>query len=80
MFRVVWKVCWHQSVNVENPRGRTELGTTNRKWEDRCIVHLGESVCEDVDLIHLAQDRIECRAFVNTVMNTRFFKKQNPPE
>jgi hypothetical protein len=28
-----------------------------------------KEVCEDVDWIHLAQDRIQWRVLVNTVMN-----------
>jgi hypothetical protein len=33
---------------------------------------LKEIVWEDVDWIHVAQDRDRCRAFVKTVMKDRF--------
>jgi len=34
-------------------------------------MELREIVCEAVDRVHMAQDRIQVRNFVNTVMNYR---------
>jgi hypothetical protein len=39
--------------------------------EDNIKMDLWETGFEDVDWIHLAQDRDRWRAFVNTVMNLR---------
>jgi hypothetical protein len=40
-------------------------------WEDNIRMNLREIGLEDVDSIHLAQDRDQWRTFVNTVMNIR---------
>jgi hypothetical protein len=34
-------------------------------------------VCVDVDYIHLAQDRIQCRGLVSKVMNLRLHNRQD---
>jgi hypothetical protein len=41
------------------------------RWEDNIRMDLGEIGWEVVDWIHLAQDRDQWRAVVNTVMNLR---------
>jgi hypothetical protein len=40
-------------------------------WEDNIKMDLREIGFEDVDWIHLAQDRDRWRSLVNTVMNLR---------
>jgi hypothetical protein len=35
-------------------------------------MNLGEVGCQDVDWLHLAVDKDQCRALVNTVMNFRY--------
>jgi hypothetical protein len=53
------------------PEGRRPLGRPRRRWEDNIKMDLREIGFEDVDWIHLAQDRDRRRAHVNTVMNLR---------
>jgi hypothetical protein len=44
----------------------------NGRWEDNIkIMHAKIMVLEDVNLIHVAQNRISLRDFVNTEMNLR---------
>jgi hypothetical protein len=54
---------------VGNPAGRRLLGRTNHRWEDNIKMNLGEVSWEDVDWIHLAQDKDQWWARVNTIMN-----------
>jgi hypothetical protein len=51
--------------------GRKPLGRPRRRREDNIRRDLVEISCEGVDWIHLAQDRDQWRAAVNTVMNLR---------
>jgi hypothetical protein len=53
------------------PEGGRPLPRSRRRWEDNMRVDFKETVCEDVDWIHLAQDSDQWRAVVNTVMNLR---------
>jgi hypothetical protein len=45
------------------------LERTRRRWEDNIRIGLREVGWEGVVWIHLAQDRDQLRAVVNTVMN-----------
>jgi hypothetical protein len=54
-----------------NPEGERPFGRPGRKWKDHIIMNLMEIGCEVVDWMHLAQDRDQWRAVVNTVMNLR---------
>jgi hypothetical protein len=45
------------------------IGKPRHKWEDNVRIDLGETGWEDVDWFHLAQDRDQWQAPVNTVMN-----------
>jgi hypothetical protein len=56
------------NILVGKPEGRRPLGRHGRKWEDNIRMDLMEIEWEDVDWIHLAQDRDQWRALVNTVM------------
>jgi hypothetical protein len=47
------------------------LGRPRRRWVDNIKIDLREIGWDGVDWIHLAQDRDEWRALVNTVMNLR---------
>jgi hypothetical protein len=49
--------------------GKRPLGRPWHKWEDNIKVDLKEICWEGVDWIHLAEDRDQLCAFVNTVMN-----------
>jgi uncharacterized protein YPO0396 len=59
---------------VENPK--VTDNSENLGVDVRIIrINLREMGCEDVDSVHLAQDRDQWRAVVNTVMNLRGSKK-----
>jgi hypothetical protein len=53
------------------PEGNRSLGRSRLEWEDNIKVELKEIGWEDLDWIHVAQDRDHWRVFVNTVMNIR---------
>jgi hypothetical protein len=56
---------------VGRPEGKRSLGRPRRRWEDNIKVDLGEIGIDGTNWIRLAQDRVQWRAFVNTVMNLR---------
>jgi hypothetical protein len=49
--------------------GKRAIGRQRHKWEDNIKIYLKEIGFEDVDWIHLAHDKVQSRALVNTVMN-----------
>jgi hypothetical protein len=58
-------------VLVGKPKGKRPLGRPRRRWEDNIKMDLMETGIDEANWIRLAQDRIQWRAFVNTVMNLR---------
>jgi hypothetical protein len=58
-------------VLVARPEGRRPLGRPWRRWEDNIKLDLGEIGIDVAKWIQVAQDRVQWRAFVNTVMNLR---------
>jgi hypothetical protein len=58
-------------VLVGRPEGKRSLGKPRRKWEDNIKMDLREIGIGGANWIRLAQDRVQWRAFVNTVMNLR---------
>jgi hypothetical protein len=56
-------------ILVGKPEGRRPLGRPRRRWVDDINKDLREIVWDGIDWIDLAQDRDQCRAFVNRVMN-----------
>jgi hypothetical protein len=58
-------------VLVGRPEGKRPLGRPRRRWEDNIEMDLGEIGIDGANWIQLAQDRVQWRAFVNTVMNLR---------
>jgi hypothetical protein len=56
-------------VLVGRPEGKRPLGRPRCRWEDNIKMDLGEIGIDGVNWIRLAQDRVQWRAFVNTVMN-----------
>jgi hypothetical protein len=56
---------------VGKPEGNRPLRTPTRRWEDNIKMDLRETGWGGMDWIHLAQDRDQWRAHVNTVMNLR---------
>jgi hypothetical protein len=55
---------------VGNPEGKRPLGTPRRRQEGTKM-YLKEIGWDGIDWIHLAQDRDQWRALVNTAMNLR---------
>jgi hypothetical protein len=47
------------------------LGRARRRWEDNIKMDLREIVIYGANWIRLAQDRVQWRAFLNTVKNLR---------
>jgi hypothetical protein len=58
-------------VLVGRPKGKRPLGRPRRKWEDNIKLDLRETGIDGANWIRLAEDRVQWRAFVNTVMNLR---------
>jgi hypothetical protein len=58
-------------VLVGRPEGKRPLGRPRRRWEDSIKMDLRETGIDRANWIRLAQDRVQWRAFVNTVMNLR---------
>jgi hypothetical protein len=56
-------------VLVGRPEGKRPLGRPRRRWEDNIKLDLGETWIDGANWIRLAQDRVQWRDFVNTVMN-----------
>jgi hypothetical protein len=58
-------------VLVGRPEGKRPLGRPRRRWEDSIKLDLRETRIDGANWIQLAQDRVQWRASVNTVMNLR---------
>jgi hypothetical protein len=58
-------------VLVGRPEGKKPLGRSMRRWEDSIKMYLRGTGIDGANWIQLAQDRIQWRACVNTVMNLR---------
>jgi hypothetical protein len=58
-------------VFVGRPEGKRPLGRLRRRWEDNIKMDLTEIGIDGANWIRLAQDRVQWRAFVSTVMNLR---------
>jgi hypothetical protein len=56
-------------VLVGRPKGKRPLGRRRHRWEDNIKTDLREIGINEVNWIQLAKDRVQWRAFVNTVMN-----------
>jgi hypothetical protein len=56
-------------VLVWRPEGKRPLGILRRRWEDNIKMDFREIGIDGANWIRLAQDRVQWRAFVNTVMN-----------
>jgi hypothetical protein len=51
--------------------GKRSLGREKRRWKNIIKIGIREIGRDDMDWIHLAQDRDQKRALVNTVMKLR---------
>jgi hypothetical protein len=58
-------------VLVGRPEGKRPLGRPRRRWEDNVKLDLREIGIDGANWTQLAQDRVQRRAFVNTIMNLR---------
>jgi hypothetical protein len=58
-------------VLIGRPEGKRPLARPRRRWEDNIKIYLREIGINGANWIQLAQDRVQWRAFVNTVMNLR---------
>jgi hypothetical protein len=56
-------------VLVGRPEGKRPLGRPRRRWEDNIKMDISEIGIDGAYWIQLAQDRVQWRACVNTVMN-----------
>jgi hypothetical protein len=56
---------------VERPEGKRPLERPVRRWEDNIKMDLREIGIGGTDWIRLAQERVQWRAFVTTVINPR---------
>jgi hypothetical protein len=56
-------------VLVGRPESKRPLGRPRRRWEDNIKMDLREIWIDGANWIRLAQDRVQWRGFVNTVMN-----------
>jgi hypothetical protein len=58
-------------MRIRRPEGKRLLERSRRRWVDNIIMDLREIWWCGLDWIDLVQDRDQCRALVNTVMNLR---------
>jgi transcription termination factor 2 len=58
-------------VLVGRPESKRPLGRPRRRWVDNIKMDLGQIGIDGANWIRLAQDRVQWRSFVNTVMNLR---------
>jgi hypothetical protein len=59
------------NILVGKPKRKRPLGRPSCRWEDNIRMDLREIGWEDVDWMHVVQDRDQWRTLVNTVMNFR---------
>jgi hypothetical protein len=65
-------------VLIGKPEGKRPLGRPKHRWEDNIKLDLREIGIDGANWIRQAQDRVQWRAFVNTVMNLRIpYRKQD---
>jgi hypothetical protein len=67
----MWEVRNICKILVLKTEGKRPLGKHKRRWEDNIKMDLREIWWEVVDLIHLAENKDQWQALVNTVMNLR---------
>jgi hypothetical protein len=65
---------------VGKPEGKRPLGRPRHRWVNNIKINLREIEWDVMDWVDLAQDRDQCRALVNTVMNLRVLNCWEVPE
>jgi hypothetical protein len=63
-------------VLVARPEDKRVLGRPRRLWEYKIKLDLRETGIYGASWIQLAQDRVQWRAFVNTMMNLRVLERK----
>jgi hypothetical protein len=58
-------------ILVGKPEGKRPLGKPRRRWVDNIKMDLKETAWDGMDWIDLAQDSVQWRTLMNTVMNLR---------
>jgi hypothetical protein len=58
-------------VLVGRPERKRPLGRPRHRWEDNIKMDLREIGIDGMNCIRLAQDRVQWRAFMSTVINLR---------
>jgi hypothetical protein len=58
-------------VLIGRPEGKTSLGRPRHRWEDNIKLDLREIGIDGANWIRLAQDRVQWRVWVNTVVSLR---------
>jgi hypothetical protein len=58
-------------ILVRKPEEKRQLGRARRRWVENIKMDLRQRGWTGMDWIDPAQDRNQCRALVNTVMNFR---------
>jgi hypothetical protein len=58
-----------KNVLLGKPKGKRLLGRIKLRWEDNITMEFGEIGFAGVNWIHLAQNRDQLRALVNTAVN-----------
>jgi transposase len=59
------------TVLVGRPEGKRPLGRPRCRWEDNIKLGLKDIGIDGANWIQLAEDRVQWRTFLNTVMNFR---------
>jgi hypothetical protein len=62
-------------ILVGRPERKRQLGWTRRAWEDNVKMDLREMGMDGANWIRPAQDRVQWRDFLSTLMNIRFRKQ-----
>jgi hypothetical protein len=58
-------------ILIGRPEGKRPLGRPRRRWEENINMDLREIGIDGTNWIQLAQDRVQGRACLNTVMSLR---------
>jgi hypothetical protein len=64
-------------VLVGKPEGKRPLGRPRRRWKNNIKMDLTETGIDGANWIRLAQDRVQWRVLVNTVMNLWFPQRKD---
>jgi hypothetical protein len=57
---------------IGRPEVKSPLGRPRRRWEDNIKMNLREIGIDGTNWIRVTRDKVQWRAFLNTIMNFRF--------